>query len=72
MRTHDLDETELIAELPKLHELQRIDLQVGRQEALRSELDDGSTKQAELERAEARLAQIKSQLSDLRGRQVDR
>ncbi|NUQ01469.1 MAG: hypothetical protein HUU35_16620, partial [Armatimonadetes bacterium] len=45
---------------------------IGKQEAERSQLDDGSHKQAELERAEARLAQLKQQLSDLRGRQVDR
>jgi predicted nucleic acid-binding Zn-ribbon protein len=72
MRTHEVDETALIEELPKLYELQVIDLRIGELLEERAQIDDGSTKTAELDRAEARLAHINSQLFDLRGRQIDR
>ncbi len=68
----EVDETHLIAELPKLYDLQQLDLRLSALLALRTELDDGSGKQAELERAQARLAQVDQTLHDLRGRQVDR
>jgi hypothetical protein len=72
MRTYELDETDLIEELPKLHELQLVDMRIGELLDERAQIDDGSGKAAELERAEARLAQINAQLSELRGRQIDR
>lgn len=72
MRTQEVDETALIEELPKLHELQELDLRVGELLGLREELDDGSGKQAELDRATARLTQVTGQLHELRGRQIDR
>lgn len=72
MKIQDLDESVLIEELPKLHELQVVDLRVGELLELRSHLDDGSQKTAELARVQARLDQIESQLHELRGRQIDR
>jgi predicted nucleic acid-binding Zn-ribbon protein len=72
MRIQDVDESTLIDELPKLHELQVVDLRLGELLELRAQLDDGSHKQAELTKAEGRLAQINSQLHELRGRQIDR
>lgn len=67
-----VDDSTLIEELPKLNELQQVDLRIGELLALRAELDDGSAKQAELLRAQARLDQVNRQLGELRGRQVDR
>lgn len=72
MKTHEMDETALIEELPKLHDLQQVDLRVAELLGLRNELDDGSGKQAELDRARTRLAQVDHQLHELRGRKIDR
>lgn len=67
-----VDEVTLIEELPKLYELQEVDLRIGQLLALRAELDDGSSKAAELQRAQTRLELLNRQLHELGGRQVDR
>ena len=72
MRPTFVDETELIEQLPLLHDVQLVDLRITELLSLRTELDDGSAKGAELDRAKARLEQVSTQVSDLRGRQVDR
>ena len=72
MRTHEVDEAALIEELPKLHELQGIDLRIGELLEERAQIDDGAGKTSDLQRAEARLAEANARLSELRGRQVDR
>jgi len=72
MRPTFVDETELIEQLPLLHEVQMVDQRISALLALRTELDSGAAKEAELGRAKARLEQVSGQLSDLRGRQVDR
>ncbi len=72
MKTQNIDETHLIGELPKLHDLQQLDLRIDELLGLRQELDDGSTKESELDRAQHRLTAIGHQLSELRGRQTDR
>lgn len=67
-----VDETELIADLPELHALQEIDLRVGVLLEQREELDDGSYKRAELQRARDRLEQINQNLAEFRHRQAER
>lgn len=66
------DERQLIDDLPKLVDLQQVDLRIGELLELRAELDDGTAKEAQLTSARARLDQVSGQLSELRGRQVDR
>lgn len=72
MRSTTVDESNLIEELPRLHELQAIDLRIGVLLDDRARIDDGSDKISDLQRAEARLTEAEGRLSELRGRQVDR
>ncbi|MCC7495020.1 MAG: hypothetical protein IT204_21910 [Fimbriimonadaceae bacterium] len=67
-----VEESVLLAALPQLCELQEIDLQIKTQLDERAELDDGSLKQAELDRANTRKTKLSHDLSELRGRQIDR
>lgn len=67
-----IDESELIAGLPELHELQTIDLRIGQLLDTRAALDDGSHKRGELDRARERLAHINEQLEEFSQREHDR
>ncbi|MBI2297970.1 MAG: hypothetical protein HYU66_03290 [Armatimonadetes bacterium] len=67
-----VDESELIAGLPQLYELQTLDHRIGELLEQREELDDGSHKRDQLERAQARREQVNTQLMEQQERQHDR
>lgn len=71
MRIASLNEAALIEELPALYELLLTDLRVGELLDERAQIDDGSSKEADLARAEARLAEAEEQLTTRRATQID-